>query len=76
MTGTCTTPLGLCGGVVVVHRDRSMTCSDAACVVPPGPAFLAHHVTFVGCPSIGAADRPAATADHGGCPRCTRTERS
>lgn len=51
----------MCAGTVIVHSDRTMTCTDPDCPIPAGAAFMAHHVVYVACNSLGH-DEP--------CPRC------
>jgi len=52
-----------CNGTVVVHEDRSFTCTSEACpVAAMVAAVVSYHTRFVPCRS--------AFAEHG-CPRCS-----
>jgi len=51
-----------CDGTVIVHEDRSFTCSNGRCRVTRSvAAVLSYHTRFVPCRSVFAQS---------GCPRC------
>ena len=54
---------GFCDGTVIVHDDRSFTCSNDVCTRTASDAVLvAFHGRFVPCARVFA---------EGGCPRCS-----
>jgi len=51
-----------CGGTVLVHDDRGLTCTDAACCVGASvEATVSFHSSFVACSDVFS---------EAGCPRC------
>jgi len=51
-----------CGGTVIVHDDRTFTCSNGLCVVAASvEAIVSRHVRFVACRKVFGEE---------GCPKC------
>ena len=53
-----------CAGTIIVHVDRSLTCTDGECRVPPTRAHVVSgHAWFLPCHSLDQTQV---------CPRCPR----
>ena len=56
------TSSGTCDGMVIVHDDRTFTCSNGDCTVTtPAEALISTHSRFFACRSVFTES---------GCPRC------
>jgi hypothetical protein len=51
---TCAHTGGVCDGVVLVHDDQSVECSEPGCRTDlDRPSWLAMHVSFISCHEAG-----------------------
>jgi len=54
-----------CDGTIIVHEDRTFTCSNETCTVTASvDATISWHTRFSACRSVFSDE---------GCPRCSRT---